>query len=326
MWIAMLHSNATSNRGTTRRLRLASLVLFVTSLLAAPTLAAASGPIDEGTVECAQCHHKEAEVWGTSPHARALDVIEDSLKPTADDSECLSCHTTHYDVAAHTYEHSGVTCEACHGEYVQGHPQTGVMNLKVDSSTCQDCHNTTYGEWQTEAHAQVGVQCISCHQPHSQTTRLDDAALCASCHQERTTIFEHTAHSVSGMTCVDCHLPLHSEGASSVSSGTTVLVSGRSAPDHSFKPAAESCVGCHASNVHQQVVNEKAVQIGATTLVNMTERTQTLARELDDAKRENRSLQAMTVVSLGFGLGLGGVLGIIFMLVIGYLAREKSAT
>ena len=328
----MLHSNATFNHGATRRrLRLASLVVFASLLLAAPTLAAASGPLDEGTVECAQCHPAQAEIWGDSPHAHALDPIEDRHQPgTAEaeyDSECLSCHTTHYDAAGHTYDHAGVTCEACHGEYVQDHPQKGVMNLKVDSSTCQDCHSTTYGEWQTEAHAGVGVQCISCHQPHSQTTRLDDAALCASCHQERMAIFEHTAHSAADMTCVDCHLPPHSEGTPSegAPSETTILVSGGTAPDHSFKTAGGSCAGCHGSNVHQQVVNEEAVQVGATTLVQMTARTQVLARELDDAKRENRSLQAMTVVSLGFGLGVGSVLGIILVFVVCHFSREKSA-
>jgi hypothetical protein len=141
-------------------------------------------------------------------------------------------------------------------------------------------------------------------------------------------IFEHTAHSVAGMTCVDCHLPLHSEGTppEGTPSETTTLVRGGTAPDHSFKPADGSCAACHGSNVHQQVVNEEAVQFGATTLVQLTERTQALARELDDAKRENRSLQVMTVVSLGFGLGVGGVLGIIFVFVVCHFSREKSAT
>jgi formate-dependent nitrite reductase cytochrome c552 subunit len=135
--------------------------------------------------------------------------------------------------------------------------------------------------------------------------------------------FGHTAHSVAGMTCADCHLSPHSDSEGTAVAEVT-LVGGGAAPDHSFKTAGGSCAGCHGSNVHQQVVNEEAVQIGATQLVQMTDRTRDLALELDDAKRENRSLQAMTVVSLGFGLGSGGVLGIVFVSLVCFLSRGES--
>jgi formate-dependent nitrite reductase cytochrome c552 subunit len=134
-------------------------------------------------------------------------------------------------------------------------------------------------------------------------------------------IFDHTAHSIAGMTCADCHLSPHSEDTAG---GEITLVGGVAAPDHSFKTAEGSCAGCHGSNVHQQVVNVDAVQTSATEAVQMTERVRDLALELDDAKQENRSLRAMTVVSLGFGLGIGGVLGIVFVSVVCFLSRENS--
>jgi ABC-type transport system involved in cytochrome c biogenesis permease subunit len=58
----------------------------------------------------------------------------------------------------------------------------------------------------------------------------------------------------------------------------------------------------------------------------MVERTQKLAYELEDARRTNRSLQTVSVVSLGFGLGTGGVLGAIFVLVVGYVSQRSART
>jgi hypothetical protein len=59
-------------------------------------------------------------------------------------------------------------------------------------------------------------------------------------------------------------------------------------------------------------------------LSEMNERARELAYELEDAKQSNRSLRTMSVVSLGFGLGTGGVLGAIFVLVVGYLVQGRD--
>jgi hypothetical protein len=69
-------------------------------------------------------------------------------------------------------------------------------------------------------------------------------------------------------------------------------------------------------------MNAEVARIDAAELTTMTERAEDLARELDDVKRANRSLQALSVVSLGVGLGIGGVLGIIIVSAICYFSKE----
>jgi hypothetical protein len=56
----------------------------------------------------------------------------------------------------------------------------------------------------------------------------------------------------------------------------------------------------------------------------MSERMRELAYELDDVKKDNRSLQTVALVSLGLGLGIGGMLGIAFVAVVGVLSQRKG--
>ena len=48
-----------------------------------------------------------------------------------------------------------------------------------------------------------------------------------------------------------------------------------------------------------------------------------LTTELAMAQQTNRSLQTMALVSLGLGLGVGGMLGIVFMQIIGYINQGR---
>jgi hypothetical protein len=275
----MLHHNSPCAHGTARRWWiLGSLAVLVCLILPTTAVASAPYPAQEDPEKCAQCHEEEAETWGNSPHAQVM------------------------------------TCEECHGEYVQGHPQEGVMDLEVDSSLCWTCHTATAQEWQTTAHAEAGVQCISCHQAHTQETRLADMALCGSCHGERVETFEHTAHSAADLACSACHLSSRSSVATESPVGPTL--------SHTFKTDGTACVDCHGEVIHQRVMNTEVVRMDAAELSTMTERAKDLASQLDDAKRENRSLRALSVVSLGFGLGVGGVLGIIIVSAVCYFSKE----
>jgi hypothetical protein len=46
--------------------------------------------------------------------------------------------------------------------------------------------------------------------------------------------------------------------------------------------------------------------------------------ELEAAEQANKSLKVMTLVSLGLGLGIGGMLGVVFMLVVGYVSQGRA--
>jgi hypothetical protein len=315
----MLIRRMTTQGGSASSRRLQSASLLVLLCLVLPVTAWASpGPAD--AEPCAQCHPAEAAAWQDSPHAQALVNIDAELKATGDQSACLSCHTTGLDDTG-VYDHAGVTCEACHGLYEPNHPGSGTMRLSVDSSPCQNCHAATYEEWTKTVHAQSGVQCIGCHQAHTQQTRQSDDALCGSCHRERLHDFEHTAHENANVACADCHLPAAAAFDTNVGLG---LGGSRNAPAHSFAVASQTCSGCHATSIHIKAPGEVLNQTDETRLAATSERVRELAYELEDVKQDNRSLQTVALVSLGLGLGVGGMLGIIFVAVVGLLNQRKA--
>jgi len=294
-----------------------SILVALLCLVLPATAWAEDGP---GGVElCAECHPEEAAAWQSSPHAHALENIDESLKlAIGQESECLACHTTGFDGGV--YDHAGVTCEACHGAYVLDHPQNGLMQLSVDSSPCQNCHAATYEEWTNTAHAQSGVQCVGCHQAHTQQTRLSDQELCGSCHRDLLHDFEYTVHQDADVACADCHLPT----AAALNTNVGLTVSGADrAPAHNLTVASQTCSTCHATSIHVKAPGEALNQIDDTRLAAMSERVRDLAYELDDTKKENRSLQTLSLVSLGLGLGVGGMLGIVFVAVVGVLSQRK---
>jgi hypothetical protein len=318
-------------RRTRRHLSIPVLILLLCLVMPATVLASDSQPASDEPPECLNCHPLEAEAWQASPHADALQLIGSSLQQACtqdmppEDCECLSCHTTGFDPVEGTYAHAGVTCEACHGTYIEGHPQEGLMPLKVDSSQCEDCHAVTTAEWKETAHARANVQCISCHQAHSQEGRLTDESLCGSCHRDQVSDFSHTAHANHDVTCTSCHLA--GPGGSVNGSDLQVNLSGaNAAPSHSFQVVSQVCADCHGGEIHQMVA---AGDSGTSTDVAMSavnERLASVAMQLKDAERENRTLITMSVVSLGFGLGIGGVLGIVFVSVVCRLGQGRSET
>ena len=277
----------------TRQWLLIACVLVVLYLPA--TVWAASSELDVEGPNCAQCHPDQATTWQVSAHAQ---VSVTNLQ-------------------------TGVTCETCHGAYVPNHPQDGTMQVSVDGSACADCHTTTYEQWHDTAHSGVGVQCTSCHVPHSQATRLSSDALCESCHREEA---EHWVHHEAGVHCPDCHVALPSDdypGTGSAEADLRVMA-GAKAPDHRFELSVGACAGCHADSIHDTKRDEATGQIETSQVFLMTGRAKELSIELQDAKRTNRTLQTVSVASLGFGLGAGGVLGAIFVLVVGYIIQGRA--
>jgi len=306
------------------------LVVLLGLSLPGAVLAGPPDPGYQGPEKCAECHSVETEAWKNSPHAQAMAHIDQSEQMACseetetEECSCLGCHTTDFDPIDRTYAYGGVSCEACHGPYVEGHPKDGVMHLDVDSSICSDCHAETHEQWQDSLHAEAGVQCIGCHMSHSQDFRLTDEALCGACHRDRLEDFAHTAHESSEVGCTDCHL-------SATTHETAALVSidqsiGRpEAPSHSFTVvSSEACVGCHGQTIHEVVPHDDLSQVANVQLLAMADRAPELANELQAAEETNKSLRVMTLVSLGLGMGVGGMLGIIFMLVVGYVVQGRA--
>ena len=184
------------------------------------------------------------------------------------------------------------------------------MQLTIDSSACEQCHAGTFGQWTDSIHAQNGVQCIGCHLSHSQEFRVSDDGLCASCHRDRL----NTVHSRSDVSCIDCHLSSTSaRDMAFVSAGESGV--GVPAASHDFTGVlAKDCVGCHGEEVHQQGISRISAVDGPDCEPE-------IIAKLETTQQTNKSLMTMTPVSLGLGMGVGGMLGVIFMLVIGYISQ-----
>jgi formate-dependent nitrite reductase cytochrome c552 subunit len=314
-----------------RPLLVGLLVVLLGLLLPATVLAGPPDPGYQGPEKCAECHSAETEAWQNSPHALAMADIDESEHMACgeevgtEECTCLGCHTTDFDPIERTYAYEGVSCEACHGAYVEGHPKDGVMHLDIDSSVCSDCHVETYEQWQDSLHGQTGVQCIGCHLSHSQDFRLTDEALCGACHRDRLEDFAHTAHESSEVTCTDCHLSSVTAHETAALASADQSIGRPVAPSHSFTVvSSQACVSCHGQTIHEVIPRDDLTQAANVRLLAMADRAPELAAQLEAAEQTNKSLRVMTLVSLGLGIGIGGMMGIIFMLVIGYVVQGRA--
>lgn len=211
---------------------------------------------DQFTSNCATCHTEYQMTWQSGPHGQAADdpVFVEEWTKQGKPGACLVCHTTGYDPATATYEQAGVTCEACHGPANPDHPKSP---MPVDRTTdlCGRCHSDTrfgWQDWKISTHYQRGMDCATCHDPHSASLKSVSGAaegsspndevsqLCINCHKESSMDFSYTAHAQKDISCVDCHVK-HLENDSR---------DAHTVPDHSFNASLASCNTCHAEQMH----------------------------------------------------------------------------
>jgi predicted CXXCH cytochrome family protein len=238
------------------------LIAMMFALLAAGvTLVVASAqegappPVQTTSSDCATCHTEFEMTWQSGPHGEAgtdprfVEEWTNQGKPGA----CLVCHTTGYDPATATYEMAAVTCEACHGPAPADHPKSP---MPVDRTTdlCGRCHSDTrfgWQDWKVSTHYQRGMDCATCHDPHSaalkkvagprEAKKSDEVSeLCINCHKEYSMDFSYTSHNQKGIACVDCHVR-HLEDAERTA---------HTVPDHSFNASLASCNTCHGEQMH----------------------------------------------------------------------------
>lgn len=267
-----------------------ALVLIYLAVCAGAAHAQAEVEVNE---EGCGCHSEESATWLASPHGQA------SLESAGA---------------------AGPTCEGCHGAYVRGHPHDGLMELTMDSSMCTDCHQETYEEWQGTQHAEAGVQCIGCHLSHSQALRLTGSELCASCHRDSPSDSFHVSHRASDVACTNCHVAPDAGSES----GMVQVAGMAAAPTHDFTTvSAANCVDCHSTQIGDvESLGERDATI--TELMTVANRAPVPDNELAAAKRQNRTHATVTFVSLGLGIGVGGVAGMILVLFVGYVSQRKS--
>jgi len=244
----------------TSRIERLLIALMFALLAAGITLVVVSAqeatvPAEQTSSDCAVCHTEYQMTWQNGAHGQAgsdpifLEEWTKQGKPGA----CLVCHTTGYDPATATYKEAGVTCEACHGPAPADHPKTP---MPVDRTTdlCGRCHSDTrfgWQDWKVSTHYQRGMDCATCHDPHSASLKKvagprvgeqtdEISQLCINCHKEYSMDFSYTSHHQQGISCVDCHVK-HLENAERTA---------HTVPDHSFNASLASCNTCHAQQMH----------------------------------------------------------------------------
>jgi hypothetical protein len=246
------------------------------------------------------CHSPEKESWQMSPHGQL----------TADGQPVATCAT-------------------CHGEYVEGHPEQGMIPLASDSSACTDCHEQTAAEWEGTVHAGAGIQCISCHLSHTQDLRVMSDQLCETCHRDSLQDPLHTAHWLGETGCTNCHMAdgTPHTGQSVASSDPNAALQGVAplGPRHDFVSVSSAkCLDCHSKDV---TVLNGPIQtdfVVRNNLMQTASQVPQLRAELASAQQVNRTLAIWQPVSLGTGVGIGGILGIVFVLAVIRLARSKQ--
>ena len=247
------------------------------------------------------------------------------------DEEGCGCHTAEkstWEMSTHGQIKANgepvAACETCHGVYTRGHPEQDMLPLDTDSSVCTDCHETTAHEWEGTIHATAGVQCIGCHVAHSQDLRLGNQAQCESCHREAVQDPLHTAHWLGNVTCTNCHMAGESAMGGKLASAdfNIALVQ---VPTHDFVTvSAKNCLDCHAKEVQVDVSTEPADFVQRLDVIAAAAEAPLLRADLAAAQQTTRATTLFVPMSLGFGVSIGGVLGIAFVLVAASWGRRKG--
>jgi hypothetical protein len=258
---------------------------------------------------CQSCHPKEYADWQNTTHANAtLDpAFKEQLSKVANQAACLTCHTTGFDKGSGQFLSEGVTCEACHGPYKEGHPNAATMQLPMASDTCHVCHQQTFKEWEGSQHAANKIECFDCHMAHSQGLRTgSEQTLCAACHSERQTQVAHATHGISGVDCASCHM---SQQTMSDTPGMEIK-----ARNHSFAVSADVCAGCHEATIHTSNKLSLAAAAGQADAAKLTEqanRVPELQQQLSDLEQRLASIRNLGIAGSGLAFGFGGFLGLI---------------
>lgn len=220
--------------------------------------------------------------------------------------DCAACHKEsklNWEQGAHA-KSEVVTCEACHGATPTDHPTTS-MPVNRSPELCIGCHiNANFGakDWKASKHYQLGIDCATCHDPHSTSLKkvsgpdgepnstADPSQLCINCHKESSMNFPYSTHSQQGVTCVDCHLnPVEN------ADGTMGTVT-----NHTFNASIKSCNTCHADQMHSST--EAKAQEGTSVLASEP----ALEPQLNSVTTEPEPVSPMGFSALAGMIGLAG--------------------
>ncbi len=283
---------------------IAGALLAVIQPAAAAPVAAPENQVQgyAGSQSCAQCHKDIHDEWLGTRHAQAFSapIFQRDWTQLGSQVSCLECHTTGFNASSGKYAEAGVTCEACHGPFQPDHPEQP-MPITPNADLCGTCHKSTTDEWRASIHGQKGIQCQSCHNPHSQNPKADTVtALCTTCHQERGGSFTHSTHANAGLECSNCHM--------FTTPRTSDPIQGLVPTGHTFSVGSDACIACHQDTVHTR---DEIVKLTGEVAQLSTVDTATLEQQVQDQAGLIKDLKAQSTNRLYIGLVQGAIVGIL---------------
>jgi formate-dependent nitrite reductase cytochrome c552 subunit len=257
-----------------------------------------SAPEATDPVACAECHAEEHAAWADSTHAISStnphfqSVFAENEQP----SYCLRCHASGFDANTNTVLFEGVVCSSCHTIEGEHPPAPATMGTNV--ATCAACHSgghaSVYEEWLASEHQVVGVDCVDCHNAHTNDMLLGDVnTTCGDCHADA---MEDEVHMGEDLICIDCHMTPRE----TVTDPTMLTSTG-----HSMDISPGVCADCHGAT-HTLKVESNVADEDPEEVAVLREDLQTWQMTAE----EN-----LTSGLLGGAIGVLLVLGLVYIIV-----------
>jgi predicted CXXCH cytochrome family protein len=304
---------------------LLAMFIFTGLVYAAPN---AQGDDPPGDVysdnDCVKCHRNVAGDWSPSPHAHAYDdpVFQEQWVGLGTPETCLACHTTNYISSSGEYETQGVSCQSCHGIVTEKHPAESVPTI-VDTYYCGSCHTTTLSEWRSTGHASSNVDCMDCHNPHSQKPLFSDPDdLCINCHKDSMGDYLNDLHVKQDIGCVDCHALVIQPD---VAPEDGIVPTG-----HGFTISPQTCVACHTDALHAGFTlpgyeNGAVNANNGHTITETEEGSSEGAQPLTDTSQENELTDTQRIQTLETALASSRISNLFQGAVIGLVLGGSTA-
>lgn len=174
----------------------------------------------DGATQCVGCH-----TTGYDPAAKSsaqMGVGCEACHGPGGDHVGSPKKTTIVNPKNLTSAQQAMVCGQCHsagkdtsGQYacpVGFRPGDDLAKSFVDAQPTTAGRNQQYSEYITSRHAQIGLTCIACHDPHNTSDneaqlKKPVMQLCMGCHGAVKDLATHAPNAPAGATCATCHMP-----------------------------------------------------------------------------------------------------------------------